>query len=292
MLSVPWAQILITLALVGLEPPAPRSPGRYEVWLTAYDALSQPGAIVPMRAKLEHAGPWGSHFHMRGYPLRFTSPGLLDEESKTAEESTATVQLRVPSTGPTVCSVAVSFAGSARHDAARANSRVFVWPKNSAILITDVDHTISDLSELKIPFTATERIPALPGAVAALTELAARYRIVYLTARDEIFYEKTRAWLREKGFPEGPVFSRDFHVGAKQETFKQHFIAELKKRYPNVSVGVGDQPSDAHAYLNNGLKAFLIQPKASGTDAAPKGAIIVRSWEEVCRHLRGNGRRR
>ena len=288
---MPWTLILITVALIGLELPAPRSRGRYEVRLTAYDALTQPGAIVPMRAKLEHAGPWGSHFHMRGYPLRFTSPGLVDEESQTAEESTATVRLKAPSAGPIVCSVAVSFEGSARHNAACANSRVFVWPKNSAILITDIDHTISDLSELKIPFTANERIPAMPGAVAALTELAARYRIVYLTARDEVFYEKTRTWLREKGFPEGPVFSRNFHVGAKRETFKRRFIAELRRCYPDVSVGVGDRPSDARAYLNNGLKAFLLQPKASGADAAPKGAIIVRSWEEVCRHLRGDGRR-
>jgi hypothetical protein len=280
------SSLLAAIALFCLAPQAPRSPVRYEPWLTAFDSLAQPGAAVPLRAKLEHAGPWGIHLHMRGYPLRFTSPGLANQESKTAEESSATVQVKAPPGAPQLYRVTVSFAGSAHHEAARAVSRLFVWPKNSLILITDVDHTISDLSELKIPFTADERIPPLPGAVKALRELAITYRIIYLSARDEILYEKTRAWLEKKGFPEGPVFCRDFHLGDKQEAFKQRFIAELKKQYPNISVGVGDQPSDAHAYLNNGLRAFLIEPKESS--AAPKGAVVVRSWKEVCRQLRGS----
>jgi hypothetical protein len=283
------SSLLASIALVGLASQAPRSPVRYEPWLTAFDSLTQPGTTVPMRAKLEHGGPWGIHLHMRGYPLRFTSPGIVNQESKTAEESTAAVQVKAPSGALQLNRVTVSFAGSAHHEAARAVSRLFVWPKDSLILITDVDHTISDLSELKIPFTADERIPPLPGAVKALRELAVTYRIIYLSARDEILYEKTRAWLEKKGFPEGPVFCRDFHLGDKQEAFKERFIADLKKHYPNVSVGVGDQPSDAHAYLNNGLRTFLIQKKESG--AAPKGAVVVRSWQEVCRQLRGSKNR-
>jgi hypothetical protein len=281
--------LLTVIALLGLAPQATRSPVRYDPWLTAFDALTRPGSTVPMRAKLEHAGPWGIHLHMRGYAIRFASPGLINQESKTEEESTATVQVKPPPGALPLYRISVTFAGSAHHEAARAASRLFVWPKNSLILITDVDHTISDLSELKVPFTADDRIPPLPGAVEALRELAVSYRIIYLSARDEILYEKTRAWLNTKGFPEGPVFCRDFHLGDKQEAFKQRFISELKKHYPNVSVGVGDQPSDAKAYLNNGLKAFLIKPKESG--AAPKGAVIVRSWQEVCRQLHGSKNR-
>jgi hypothetical protein len=283
------SSLLAVTALVGLAPQGPRSPVRYETWLTAYDSLAQPGATVPMRAKLEHAGPWGIHLHMRGYPIRFASPALVNQESNTAEESTATVQVKTPPGASQLYRVTATFAGSAHHEVARSVGRLFVWPKNSPILITDVDHTISDLSELKVPFTADERIPPLPGAVKALRELALTYRIIYLTARDEILYEKTRAWLEKKGFPEGPVFCRDFHLGDKQEAFKQRFIAEFKKRYPSVSVGVGDQPSDAHAYLSNGLTAFLIAPKDSST--APKGAVVVRSWREVCRQLRGSKNR-
>jgi hypothetical protein len=283
------SSLLAVFAVFGFTPQAPRAPIRYDPWLTAFDALTRPGATVPIRAKLEHAGPWGVHLHMRGYSIRFVSPGLVNQESRTAEESTATVQVKPPPGSLPLYRITATFAGSAHHAAARAVSRLFVWPKNSLILITDVDHTISDLSELKVPFTADDRIPPLPGAVQALRELAIKYRIIYLTARDEVLYEKTRAWLTTQGFPEGPVFCRDFHLGDTQEAFKQRFIFELKKHYPNVAVGVGDQSSDAHAYLNNGLRTFLIEPKQSG--AAPKGAVVVRSWQEVCRQLGGSKNR-
>src|SRR5204863_234690 len=81
------------------------------------------------------------------------------------------------------------------------------------------------------------KTPPMPGAVEALTALSRLYRIVYLSARDEVLYEKTKAWLDDKGFPEGPVFCRDFHIGSRQEVFKQRFIAELKGHFPRVVVG-------------------------------------------------------
>ena len=176
-----------------------------------------------------------------------------------------------------------SFRRQRHHQPAEATGRVFLWPADSRILITDVDHTISDLALLKVPFTPNERIPALPGAAVALTELSRTHRIVYLSARDEALYDKTRAWLQEKGFPEGPLFCREFRVSVGQETFKRQFIAEFKKRYPQTVVGIGDQPSDARAYLSNGMAALLLDPE--GRAELPAGAVRVSSWREVLQQL-------
>jgi hypothetical protein len=249
------------------------------ILLTAFDEVAHPGEAVTLRAKLERLGWWGLHFHMHGNALTFSSPGLVNREVKTAEEGMATVAVRMPEGSAGLYRVRVGFAGSGQHQSAEAVGHIFVWPKDSPVLVTDIDHTISDLSILQVPFTPNRETPALAGAVEALTELARTYRIVYLTARDEILLERTRAWLSEKGFPEGPLFCRDFHLGGRQETFKRQFLAELKGRYPYLVVGVGDQPSDARAYLSNGLKAFLLNP--DDMCQVPRQAIVVRSWREV-----------
>ena len=89
-------------------------------------------------------------------------------------------------------------------------------------------------------------IPALPGAVETLATLARRYRIIYLTGRDHAFYNKTRAWLEGGGFPEGPLFTRDYHIWETQGTFKRNFIAKLKEQptrtWPSASATAPTTP--------------------------------------------------
>src|SRR5262249_41238592 len=155
-----------------------------------------------------------------GQLLRFSNTLMGSREVKTDEEGLASLSVDVVAEPPRLYRVQVRFPGKDPSRAAEAASRLFLWPKESPILITDVDHTISDLTEIKVPYTSIDRTPTLAGAVEALTELSRAYRIVYLSARDEVLYEKTRAWLNEKGFPEGPLFCRDFHIGSRQETFK------------------------------------------------------------------------
>jgi hypothetical protein len=278
-------KVLSMLFAMGIASAPVTASGTPDIMLTAFDEVAQPGETVTLRAKLERLGWWGLHFHMRDYSLTFTSPGLVNRGVKTAEEGVATVAVRVPAGPAGLYRVRIAFNGSSHSRPAEAVGRVFVWPKDGPILVTDIDHTISDLSILQVPFTPIRETPALAGAAEALTELARTYRIVYLTARDEILVERTRAWLNEKGFPEGPLFCRDLHLGGRQETFKRQFLAELKGRYPRVVVGVGDQPGDARAYLSNGLKAFVLNPE--DRSQVPTQAIVVRSWREVRDQLLG-----
>jgi hypothetical protein len=287
-MSMRDTRCLVITALIALAGSAngAHAQERFTPWLTAFDGLAEQGGTASLEAKLEQPGLWALHFHMRGYPLRFTCPGMLDHEATTTEDGIATIRLRLPSSCAGVYPLTVSFAGSGHHQQARATARLFVWPANSRILITDIDHTISDLSQLKVPFTPNEQTPPLTGAVENLRAISANYRIIYLSARDDVLYQRTQLWLAEKGFPAGPLFCRDFHLGGTQEGFKRHVIAELKKRFPRIEVGVGDKASDARAYLGNGLKTFLIEPKQGGP--VPKEAIIVRSWHDLTQRLSGN----
>jgi hypothetical protein len=260
----------------------------FDVKLTTFDQLAVPGEAVTLRAKLEHQGKLGINPDMRGYPLLIQCPPLIDREVKTGKDGVVTIEVKVPADAKSVHPIKVTFPGSDHHRPAEAASKLFVWPKDARILITDVDMTVSNLAELRVPFTPNDRIPALPGAVEALTELAKTYRIIYLSARDDALCSRTCGWLCDKGFPEGPFFCRDFKIGSKQEMFKREFIADLKKRFPNVAIGVGDKPSDAGAYLSNGLRAFIIARK--DRTKLPKEVVVVESWKELREQLTESNR--
>jgi hypothetical protein len=281
--KLPGLLLLATVLLAG-----PHRLAADERWwgvqLIAYDEVARPEECVEVRAKLEHRDLLCLRPNMRGYPLCFHAPPFLDCcWARTASKGVATVPLRLPVGGPCPCRVQVLFPGSTHHRPGESVGRVFTWPADSPILVTDVDHTISDLPQLLVPFTANEDTPPLPGAVEALQEMSRDYRIVYLTARNHCLYNKTRDWLRLHGFPEGPLFSRGCAATQSVVTFKREVIADLRKRFPNVAVGVGDRAGDAEAYLANGLKTILINPKKP--HKLPPQVVVVGSWAEAARRV-------
>ncbi len=261
---------------------------RYDVKLTVYDQLVQPGEQVKLTAKLERDGPLGVNPDLRDFPLKFIMPGKGEKGEhvvRTASEGIAWKRLFPPANekGPDPFTFEVEFEGSGHHKPGKGSGRVFIWPKDAPILITDIDHTISDLSQLTVPLVEAKDNPTLPGAPEALTALAQQYRIVYLTARDDALFNYTVRWLKEKSFPAGPCFCRDFHVGQSQEGFKKKFIAELKERFPKVQIGVGDRESDAAAYLAHGITPYIIDPQKKRD--LPTEAVRVDSWKEIQERL-------
>lgn len=254
-----------------------------ECKLTVYDAVVTPGDKPTLRAKLEHHGVAGINPDMRGYRLNFSGPPDWKAEATTGKDGVAEVVIDLPNKAGRCIAFDAEFPGSKRHKPARGGGRIFVWDKDSPILVTDIDHTISDLSQARLPFTDIKDIPPLPGAVAALNALAKDYRIVYLTAREDAMLTKTRDWLQLKEFPEGPVFVRDNLFSTTQEGFKSGFLKEFRRRYPKLLVGVAENPHDARAYLDNGLTPYMIDP--NGKKKFPPGSVVVKSWDDIAKLL-------
>jgi phosphatidate phosphatase APP1 len=255
---------------------------RTRLKVTAFDTLGSPDQEIALRAKVERDGPGLFNPDLRGRRLQFLARPWLEREAVTDHEGTATIAVMAPA-APGRHDVTSSVARGQGLANAEATVRLFLWPADSTILVTDVDHTVSNLSEPLVPVTPNRDIPPLPGAVESLERLAHAYRVVYLSARDDLLYNKTRAWLQDKRFPDGPLFCRDYYVGQSQAGFKTRLLADLKKRFPKVVVGVGDRASDAEAYLANGMAAYLIDPESKGR--FPAGSIAVRSWAEVEKRL-------
>ncbi|HEX7899778.1 MAG TPA: hypothetical protein VF950_18560 [Planctomycetota bacterium] len=169
---------------------------------------------------------------------------------------------------------------------AEAEALVRVAPGTSAVLVTDIDHTIADVSPAGFILKPNPWVRTLAGAVDALTSLGGRMQIVYLSARDHIYANKTRAWLRRNAFPEAPLFVRagTRFWSCRSKGHKVARLGELRALWPNIRAGIGDLPSDAEAYAAHGIPPIVISPRQPA--ALPEGAVWVRSWTEILKHLR------
>jgi len=104
-----------------------------------------------------------------------------------------------------------------------------------------------------------------------LARLAGKRTIVYLTHRPDYFSIKSKAWLREHKYPPGPLLLSTPGAFLKGSgAYKSEMLAQLRKRFRKIEIGIGDKISDAQAYHENGLKAFLILPVPEPEPAAPE----------------------
>lgn len=116
---------------------------------------------------------------------------------------------------------------------------------------TRARHGLIDTPEFYRPnFTLSDR--AVPGSVECLTDLAARYEIVYIGARPESTLPVTAAWLAEKGFPAGPVYL------AGQQAQRLGLARELMGRFDFIA-GIGDRWDDNELHAEIGCLSIILE---------------------------------
>jgi len=164
---------------------------------------------------------------------------------------------------------------------AEAEAVVRVAPPASPVLITDIDHTIADVSSVGFIFKASGTVRMVAGARDALAELAPRMSIVYLSARDHIFVPKTRGWLQMNGFPEGPLYLRagTRFWSCRSRRHKMERLAPLRAQWKDIRAGVGDVRGDMEAYAAHGIPPVLIGGRP--IDGLPSGTACVKTWIEI-----------
>jgi len=118
--------------------------------------------------------------------------------------------------------------------------------------------------------------------------------VIYLTHRPEVLTARTKQWLRENDFPPGAVLTAAKHQTVEDNgKFKSARLAALRKEFPGVAIGVGDLVTDAQAYLDNGMTAYLIPQLGSSPtdDLALAGKVrslpaqdrlqVVSDWAQI-----------
>ena len=243
--------------------------------LQGYDGIALPGEEVILKAKLEKDDVF--HLDLEDQKVVFSLGGKTIGTAITGERGIARLAYK-PEEGGTY-RIHVAIHPDSPYQGEEGEVLLQVVPKDRDLLVSDVDHTIADISWLKFLVTANEDVPPLADAPDVLQQLSARYQIIYLTARDDSFMKKTKEWMSLQELPRAPIIFWDFlgSPSRSRSRFKKEMIAKLKQDWPQVVVGIGDQRGDAEAYLENGLRAFILGDEEN----LPDGATRVSSWKEI-----------
>jgi len=143
-----------------------------------------------------------------------------------------------------------------RGDLSQTDQYIEVLPEDAKVVVTDIDGTLTSSESASWSEAFGGSPPgANAGAADVVTTLAKRgYNVFYLTARPEFFVQKTRDWLRDKGFPLGIVHTSFSHIGETGSAaieFKSGELAMLKdKTGITPTYGFGNTESDTGSYEN------------------------------------------
>jgi len=264
-----------------------------EALFTVSDALALPGQTIDLHSQLRR----GDLLQGRpGYVIRYELDGRPYRAAQTGADGSAVVAWTAPRAGDFVFTVSVAPIGMEAAPPAPRELLVACRAAAAPILITDMDKTtvLGGFDEVLIGDPAP-----MPHSAAVLKDLAKDYTIVYLTHRPDYFGPKSRDWLVRHGYPRGPVLLstvEEFLSGSGP--FKTAALAELRKRFKKIEIGVGDKVSDAQAYFDNGMESFLIvtveddaKPEdlralAADIRTLPPAVNVVTDWQQVQQAVR------
>lgn len=140
---------------------------------------------------------------------------------------------------------------------APAEFLVAVRAKSTPIVVIDLDRTIVDSSFWQV---LRDRAVPMESSLEVSQRIARSYTIVYLTHRPDMLIHKTKAWLKANGYPAAPLLTCTMKllVTESSAAYKKARLAQLRRVFPNTSIGIGDKIADAQAYVENGMTAYLI----------------------------------
>lgn len=232
-----------------------------DVFSVAHDAITTPGTRVRLATKFErtrYGGLWRPDLRGKSATYRFRG---LSRTVRTDFDGMAIVGALAPNI-PGVYSYEVELASPR----ARTQGSMWVLDPRKPLVVVDIDGTISDLPEWRVPFQGG-RAKAYADSPQLLRDLARTHHVVYLTARDDTFDRQTRAFLLRHSFPAGPVIYNDLGLWtsverrqlkkAEHATFKLRKIQELQALGLNVALGIGNAETDAQAYEAAGVPSYI-----------------------------------
>lgn len=255
---------------------------------TAYDAVCLPGEPVELRARLQ-AGDLLSA--QSGYVVRFLRDGKIFKAAETDGDGVAAVTFTPAAAGDVRFAVEVSPNGFPDEPPSPVALLVACRAADTPLMVVDLDKTLVASGFQDVLIGEPRPMPESPRV---MKRLAGRYSVVYLTHRPDYFGPKSKAWLRAHAYPAGPLLLSDIGGFLKgSEAFKSRVLAELRRRFKRIEIGVGDKVSDAKAYHDNEIKAFLIiQPDQAGSAEElrklseslaelPDAVQVVTGWDQV-----------
>ena len=254
----------------------------------AADSVALPGETVQLRAQLQQGDLLQDQV---GYVVWFKRDGKIFKAAQTGRDGTARVSFTPAGEGDYAFQAEAAPIGFDQAQPSPQDILVACRRADEPIIVVDLDKTLvaSGFSSVLVG----QPVP-MEHSAKVLARLAQDHSIIYLTHRPEYFGPKSKAWLKDHNYPAGPVLLSSVagFLGGS-EAFKTQMLATLQERFSNIQIGIGDKISDAAAYLNNDIQAFLIlhvPPEASAQQLdtlieelgqLDEQAQVVSGWDEI-----------
>ncbi|MBI3270931.1 MAG: hypothetical protein HYZ53_18155 [Planctomycetes bacterium] len=274
--------LLATAFLLGVAQGSAEAAFGLKAQVTGVDALTQPGVAAPVQVRVALTTIPFFQPHLHGTTVKLYKGSEYLGSATTGDEGIANFSYVPTTTGYTILTAKLS---SSWLSSNAARIVVGSFPASTKFLVTDIDHTIAKTNDLSFLFSSNPADTAtMPFSQDALAYAAAHgWKVIYLTARDHRSTVKTKDWLLLKHYPVGCSFFMDQNLTnlLSQGAYKKAKIAELKHFFPLISVGVGNMPGDADAYLSNGMTALILpkrDPFGDPTSPMPSGTHLIANW--------------
>lgn len=128
--------------------------------------------------------------------------------------------------------------------------------KSTEFVIVDLDHTVVDSSFFRVLLGGGT---PMVDSVEVLHRISQKFSVIYLTHRPDLMTARSKNWLFKHGYPTGPLLvSKLKQAFGSSGEFKSAKISSITQAYPNIKIGIGDKLSDAQAYVDQGLTAYLL----------------------------------
>ena len=163
--------------------------------------------------------------------------------------------------------------------------------QKTPFVVIDLDHTVVGSSFFRVLVGGAK---PMTRSVRVTRAIAKEYSIIYLTQRPTLLGRKSKRWLKDNGYPKGVLLLSELGKAlADSGGFKTTQLTTIKKSFPGIQIGIGDKPSDAQAYVDNGMVAYLLphykekyksmREKAQQIrELDDQGRLhVVRSWSEI-----------
>ncbi|MDK1031503.1 MAG: hypothetical protein QGD94_05815 [Planctomycetia bacterium] len=248
----------------------------------AYDTLAYPAKPVDLVAELQSTKNLKG---VRGVTIGFYREDKRVGAAKTDKNGRATLRWTPPKPGDYSFTAKVDAVGDEDLkkllEVTPAPLLVACRSKDTQFAVVDLDHTVVGSGFFRVLLGGAE---PMADSARVMHKIARKYSIIYLTHRPNLLTRKSKVWLKDQGFPAGPLLvSRLSEAFGDSGKFKTAKLALVKKAYPNIKIGIGDKLSDAETYVKSGLRAYLIPHYKQKPEDMRKTAKAVR-------RLRGRGR--
>ena len=223
----------------------------------AYDSLAHPGKPVDLTARLQEVKGFGG---IEGATIGFYRDKKLVGSAKTDNDGFAKVAWTPPADTERTYEFAVRVTNGGQEEKAKELSDapliIGAYKEKKSLVIIDLDHTVVASSFFRVLIGGAK---PMADSQDVAKRLAGKYGVVYLTHRPNIMTRNSKKWLQSNDYPLGPLLvSKLKETVGDSGKYKTGRIKALHKTYPKDHIGIGDKLSDAQAYIDNGMTAYLI----------------------------------